>query len=59
MLKPVVLCADDEVVVVNSLKIELKKEFNNANLYENAESAVFYLQIPEPSITLTCVAHWH
>lgn len=39
MVKPVILCVDDEVVVLNSLKIELKKEFEEAYLYEMAESA--------------------
>jgi CheY-like chemotaxis protein len=47
MSKPVILCVDDEVVVLNSLKIELKKEFKDTYLYEIAESADEALEIIE------------
>ncbi len=39
MSKPVILCVDDEVVVLDSLKIELRKGFGNIYSYEVAESA--------------------
>ncbi len=45
MSKPVILCVDDEVVVLNSLKIQLKNEFGNDYLYEVAESADEALEI--------------
>lgn len=47
MSKPVILCVDDEVVVLNSLKIELKKEFNDSYVYEIAESADEAMEIIE------------
>ncbi|MFM9265723.1 response regulator [Tychonema sp. BBK16] len=39
MPKPVILCVDDEMVVLNSLKIQLKKEFRDNYIYEIAENA--------------------
>lgn len=45
MSKPVMLCVDDEVVVLDSLKIQLKKEFGETYLYEMAESADEGLEI--------------
>lgn len=39
MSKAVILCVDDEVGVLNSLKIQLKSEFHDTYLYEAAESA--------------------
>jgi CheY-like chemotaxis protein len=47
MPKPVILCVDDEVVVLNSLKIQLKKEFGDDYLYEVAENADEALEIIE------------
>lgn len=47
MTKPVILCVDDEVVVLNSLKIQLKNEFNDHYLYEVAESADEAMEILE------------
>lgn len=47
MSKPAILCVDDEVVVLNSLKIQLKKEFGDAYTYEVAESADEALEIIE------------
>jgi CheY-like chemotaxis protein len=47
MPKPVILCVDDEVVVLNSLKIQLKKEFGDDYLYEVAENAGEALEIIE------------
>lgn len=39
MSKPVILCVDDEPIVLNSLKTQLKNEFNDNYFYELAESA--------------------
>ncbi|GET41124.1 response regulator [Microseira wollei] len=47
MGKPAILCVDDEVVVLDSLKIKLKNEFGDAYLYEVAESADEALEIIE------------
>lgn len=47
MSKLAILCVDDEEVVLNSLKIQLKKEFGDAYLYEMAESADEALEIIE------------
>lgn len=47
MSKPAILCVDDEPVVLNSLKIQLKKEFGDAYVYEVAESADEALEIIE------------
>lgn len=64
MPKPVILCVDDEVVVLNSLKIQLKKEFGNAYLYEVAENADEALEIieeiqdKEESDILVIVSDW-
>jgi len=42
-----ILCVDDEMVVLDSLKIQLKKEFGDAYLYEMAESADEALEVIE------------
>jgi len=42
-----ILCVDDEIVVLDSLKIQLKKEFGDAYLYEMAESADEALEVIE------------
>ncbi|MGA9378760.1 MAG: response regulator [Phormidium sp.] len=47
MSKPAILCVDDEAVVLNSLKIQLKKEFGDSYIYEVAESADEALEIIE------------
>jgi CheY-like chemotaxis protein len=47
MSKPVILCVDDEILVLNSLKIQLKNEFGNAYLYEVAESADEAMEVIE------------
>ncbi|MEA5533368.1 response regulator [Crocosphaera sp. XPORK-15E] len=47
MSKPVILCVDDEKVILDSLKIQLKKEFQDSYLYEAAESADEALEIIE------------
>jgi CheY-like chemotaxis protein len=64
MLKPVILCVDDEVVILNSLKIQLKKEFGDGYLYEVAENADEALEIleeiqgEEESDILVIVSDW-
>jgi CheY-like chemotaxis protein len=40
MLKNVILCVDDEKIILNSLKSQLKLEFGNEYIYETAESAI-------------------
>lgn len=45
MSKPVILCVDDEIVVLDSLKTQLKKAFDKEYLYEMAESADEALEI--------------
>jgi CheY-like chemotaxis protein len=47
MSKPAILCVDDEVVVLESLEIELQKAFDDAYLYEMAESADEALELIE------------
>ncbi len=39
MSKPIILCVDDERVVLESLKMQLKSALGNAYLYEMAENA--------------------
>lgn len=64
MPKPVILCVDDEMVVLNSLKIQLKKEFGDAYLYEIAENANEAMEIideigeAEASVILVIVSDW-
>ena len=40
MVKKAILCVDDEKIVLDSLKSQIKKHFGNLYLYEFAESAV-------------------
>ncbi|MEK7991402.1 MAG: response regulator [Thiotrichaceae bacterium] len=47
MSKSAILCVDDEPVVLDSLKIQLKNEFNDKYLYEFAESAAEALEVVE------------
>jgi CheY-like chemotaxis protein len=47
MSNAAILCVDDEVVVLDSLKIQLKKEFGDTYLYEMAESADEALEVIE------------
>ncbi len=64
MSKPVILCVDDEMIVLNSLKIQLKKEFGDAYLYEIAENADEAMEIineigeEEASHILVIVSDW-
>lgn len=45
MPKPVILCVDDEIVILDSLKMQLKREFGDDYVYEVAESADEALEI--------------
>jgi CheY-like chemotaxis protein len=45
MPKSVILCVDDEVVILDSLKMQLKREFGDNYFYEMAESADEALEI--------------
>lgn len=45
MSKPIIICVDDENLVLDSLKIELRKFFDNRCLYEFANSAEEGLEI--------------
>ena len=39
MAKPVILCVDDEKIILDSLKAQLKEKFGNVYMYEGAENA--------------------
>ncbi|MDY7012363.1 MAG: response regulator [Cyanobacteriota bacterium] len=45
MSKPVILCVDDEKVVLQSLKAQIKEHFGNAYSYELAENAEDALEV--------------
>ena len=45
MSKPIILCVDDEKVVLKSLKTQLKSAFGNAYVYEMAESPADALEL--------------
>lgn len=45
MSKPIILCVDDEKVVLHSLKTQLKSAFGNAYIYEMAESPADALEL--------------
>lgn len=47
MAKPVVLCVDDEALILDSLKIQIKKELGALCIVEAAESANEALEIVE------------
>lgn len=63
MPKPAILCVDDEVVVLESLEIELRKAFKDNYVYEFAESADEALEIIEELVQdeiniLVIVSDW-
>lgn len=45
MTKPVILCVDDEKIVLESLKTQLKSAFGDTYLYEVAEDAEDALEV--------------
>jgi DNA-binding NtrC family response regulator len=64
MSKPIIICVDDENLVLDSLKIELKKFFNNSCLYEFANSGEEGLEIvtdlheEEPNSQKIVISDW-
>jgi CheY-like chemotaxis protein len=63
MSKPVILCVDDEKVILDSLKIQIKQAFDNQYLYEAAESADEAIEIimelqSEDTPILVIVSDW-
>jgi CheY-like chemotaxis protein len=63
MPKPAILCVDDEVVILESLEIELRRAFADTYLYEFAESANEALEIIDELIEdkvniLAIVSDW-
>jgi len=47
MSEKVILCVDDEIIVLNSLEMQLKDQFGDQYTYEFAESAEEALEIME------------
>jgi DNA-binding NtrC family response regulator len=47
MNKPVIVCVDDEADILNTLKMQLKKEFKDNYFYELAESGDEALEVIE------------
>jgi CheY-like chemotaxis protein len=47
MSKPVILCVDDELDILNTLKMQLKQAFQDNYLYELAESGDEALELIE------------
>lgn len=45
MSKPIILCVDDEKVVLKSLKTQLKSAFGNTYIYELAENPADALEL--------------
>jgi len=45
MSESTILCVDDEIMILKSLEIELQQAFDNAYLYEFAESAEEALEL--------------
>jgi CheY-like chemotaxis protein len=62
MNKPVILCVDDEPDILNTLKIQLKNEFQNDYFYELAESGDEALDLleefQEESQVIVVVSDW-
>ena len=47
MAKPVILCVDDEKIILDSLKAQLKGKFGNVYMYEVAENADDAMEVVE------------
>jgi CheY-like chemotaxis protein len=45
MKKNVILCVDDEKIILDSIKTQLKEKYGNSYLYETAESAMEAMEI--------------
>jgi len=62
-MKKIILCVDDEKMILNSLKTQLKENFGNSFLYETAENATDALElidelVDENSLILIIVSDW-
>ena len=64
MSKPVILCVDDETMVLDSLKIELRKSFGSKFIYEFANGGEEGLEIvtdileAEPQTPMIVISDW-
>lgn len=46
-MKPIIVCVDDEKVILDSLKTQLKSAFGNSYTYEMAENGIDALELIE------------
>ena len=63
MGKIVILCVDDEKLILNSIKAQLKENYGNSFLYETAESALEAFDIidevmQDPPTKLIIISDW-
>jgi response regulator RpfG family c-di-GMP phosphodiesterase len=63
MAKPIILCVDDEAVILTSLKRQLKQAFEDTYTYETAENADEALEIldeieEDEASVLVVVSDW-
>lgn len=63
MKKSVILCVDDEKIILDSIKTQLKEKYGTLFLYETAESATEALEIieeimMESDTTLVIISDW-
>lgn len=63
MEKPVIICVDDEKIILNSIKTQLKENYGNTFLYETAESANEALEIIDEimediTVKLIVISDW-
>lgn len=63
MAKPVILCVDDEKILLNSIKAQLKDNYGNSFLYETAESANEAMEIIDEimvdlTVKLIIISDW-
>ena len=54
MAKPVILCVDDEKIILDSLKAQLKGKFGSAYMYEGAENAEDAMEVIDELIEDGC-----
>ena len=63
MKKTVILCVDDEKIILDSIKTQLKEKYGNQFVYETAESASEALEIIDElmlndNINLIIISDW-